>query len=147
MKQHHLTPARGARRKPRRIGRGDGSGKGSYSGRGMKGQKSRSGGGVRPNFEGGQLPMTKAMPMLRGFTNIFHQEYAEVNLEGLAGFPKGSRVTPQTLKEAGMLKNLKQPVKVLARGKLTKPLTVAAHRFSKAARGAIEAAGGTVEDL
>ena len=147
MKQHHLTPARGARRKPRRIGRGDGSGKGSYSGRGMKGQKSRSGGGVRPNFEGGQLPMTKAMPMLRGFTNIFRQEYAEVNLEGLAGFPKGSRVTPQTLKEAGMLKNLKQPVKVLARGKLTKPLTVAAHRFSKAARGAIEAAGGTVEDL
>lgn len=85
--------------------------------------------------------------MLRGFTNIFRQEYAEVNLERLAGASIGSRVTPQTLKEAGVVKNLKRPVKVLGRGKLEEPLTVAAHRFTKAARAAIEAAGGTVEEL
>ncbi len=147
MKQHQLTPSPGSHRRRRRIGRGDGSGRGSYSGRGMKGQKSRSGGGVRPNFEGGQLPMTKALPMLRGFTNIFRIEYAEVNLERLAGFPKGSRVSPQELKEAGILKNTRQPVKVLGNGKLEQPLTVAAHRFSKSARAAIEATGGTVEEL
>ena len=147
MKQHQLAPAKGAHRFRRRVGRGDGSGRGSYSGRGMKGQKARSGGGVRPNFAGGQLPLTKALPMLRGFTNIFRTEYAVVNLETLAQFPKGSRVTPETLKEARVLKNLKQPVKILGRGTLERPLTVAAHRFSKAARVAIEAVGGTVEQL
>ena len=104
-------------------------------------------GGVRVNFAGGQLPLTKALPMLKGFTNIFRIEYAVVNLETLAQFPKGSRVTPETLKEAKVLKNLKQPVKVLGRGNLERPLTVAAHRFSKAARAAIEAVGGTVEEL
>ncbi len=91
--------------------------------------------------------MTKALPMLRGFTNIFRQEYAEVNLERLAGASVESRVTPQTLKEAGVVKNLKRPIKVLGRGKLEGPLTVAAHRFTKAARAAIEAAGGTVEEM
>jgi large subunit ribosomal protein L15 len=113
----------------------------------MKGQKSRSGGGVRPNFAGGQLPLTKALPMLRGFTNIFRQEYAVVNLETLSRFPEGSRVSPETLKEARVLKNMTHPVKVLGRGNLERPLTVAAHRFSKAARAAIEAIGGTVEEL
>ena len=147
MKQHELKSNPGARRPHRRVGRGDGSGRGSYSGRGMKGQKSRSGGGVRPNFEGGQNPQTKAMPMLRGFTNIFRREYAEVNLERLAGFPTGSRVTPQELKDKGILKNTRRHIKVLGNGKLEGPLTVVAHRFSKAARAAIEAAGGSVEQL
>ena len=147
MKPHELTPPKGSHRRRRRVGRGDGSGRGSYSGRGIKGQKARSGGGVRPNFAGGQLPMTKALPKLRGFTNPFRKEYIGVNLERLQGFPEGSRVTPETLREAKILKNLKQPVKILGLGKLERPLTVAAHRFSKVARVAIEAAGGTVEDL
>ena len=147
MKQHELKSNPRSRRPHRRVGRGDGSGRGSYSGRGMKGQKSRSGGGVRPNFEGGQNPLSKAMPMLRGFTNIFRREYAEVNLERLAGFPTGSRVTPQELKDKGILKNTRRHVKVLGNGKLEGPLTVVAHRFSKAARAAIEAAGGSVEQL
>ena len=147
MKQHELKPNPRSRTRRQRIGRGDGSGRGSDSGRGMKGQKSRSGGGVRPNFEGGQLPMTKRLPMLRGFTNIFRREYAVVNLEQLARFPTGSRVTPQELKDTGILKNTRQHVKVLGNGKLEGPLTVVAHRFSKAARAAIEAAGGSVEQL
>ena len=147
MKQHELKPSPRSRTRRQRVGRGDGSGRGSYSGRGMKGQKSRSGGGVRPNFEGGQLPMTKRLPMLRGFTNIFRREYAEVNLEQLARFPTGSRVTPQELKDMGVLKNTRRHVKVLGNGKLEGALTVAAHRFSKSARAAIEATGGTVEQL
>lgn len=102
---------------------------------------------MRPNFAGGQLPITKSLPMLRGFTNIFRTEYSIVNLESLAQFPKGSRVTPETLKEARILKSLKQPVKILGNGNLQMPLTVVAHRFSKAARAAVEAAGGTVEEM
>ena len=147
MKQHDLKPNQGAHRQHRRVGRGDGSGRGNYSGRGMKGQKARSGGGVRRGFAGGQLAMMKALPMLRGFTNIFRIEYEPVNLERLSRFPEGSRVTPATLAEAGILKNEKQRVKVLGRGTLTTPLTVVAHRFSRAARSAIEAAGGSVEEL
>ena len=147
MKQHQLAPSPGSRRVSRRVGRGDGSGRGNYSGRGMKGQNSRSGGGVRPNFAGGQLPLSKALPMLRGFTNIFRIEYAEVNLEKLTTFPKGSHITPLELKEAGILKNLKHPVKILGRGILEHPVSIAAHRFSKTARAAIEAAGGTVKEL
>ena len=102
MKQHELKPKVGAHRRSRRIGRGNGSGRGNYSGRGMKGQKARSGGSLRRGFAGGQLPLMKALPMLRGFTNIFRTEYAEVNLERLTRFPQGSRVTPVTLKEAGI---------------------------------------------
>ena len=147
MKQHELKPNQGSNRTRKRVGRGDGSGRGSYSGRGMKGQKSRSGGGVRPNFEGGQLPMTKSMPMLRGFTNIFRQEYAEINLDTLSRFPIGSRIAPEDLKGKGIIKNLKQPIKILGNGKLDGPFTVIAHRFSKSARTAIEAAGGTTEQI
>ena len=147
MKQHELKPKVGAHRHSRRIGRGNGSGRGTYSGRGMKGQKARSGGSIRRGFAGGQLPMMKALPMLRGFTNIFRVEYEEVNLEQLERFRKGSKVTPAVLKEAGILKNEKKPVKILGRGTLEKPLKVAAHRFSKSARAAIESAGGSVEQL
>ena len=102
---------------------------------------------MRRGFAGGQLSVAKSLPRLRGFTNIFRMEYAEVNLERLTCFPQDSRITPATLKEAGILKSEKQRVKILGRGTLTTPLTVAAHRFSKAARVAIEAAGGSVEDL
>ncbi len=147
MREHDLKPNKGAHRRRRRVGRGDGSGRGSYSGRGMKGQKARTGGGVSRGFTGGQLRMMKALPMLRGFTNIFRTEYTEVNLERLTRFPQGSRVTPATLKEAGILKSEKQQVKILGMGTLKTPLTVVAHRFSKAARAAIEAAGGSVEEL
>ncbi len=147
MKEHELRPNRGAHRTHRRVGRGDGSGRGTYSGRGMKGQKARSGGGVNRGFSGGQLRMIKALPSLRGFTNIFRIEYTPVNLERLAQLPEGSRVTLETLKEAGIIKSEKQRVKILGQGELKTPLTVVAHKFSQAARTAIEAAGGSVEEL
>ncbi len=147
MKQHELKPPVGSRHRSRRVGRGDGSGRGTYSGRGIKGQKARTGGGVRRGFAGGQLPLMKSLPMLRGFTNIFREEYAEVNLEQLGRFPQGSTVTPEALRETGIVKKREQKVKILARGTLEVPMTVAAHRFSKAAREAIEAAGGSVEEL
>ena len=102
---------------------------------------------MRRGFTGGGLAMIKALPMLRGFTNIFRIEYAEVNLDRLSRFSEGSRVTPAELKEAGLIRSQKQPVKVLGRGELNIPLTVVAHRFSRTARTAIEAAGGTVEVL
>ena len=144
MQQHHLKPQKGARRSRKRIGRGDGSGYGSMAGRGMKGQKSRSGGGVRLGFEGGQLALIKKLPMVRGFTNIFRKEYKEVNLDWLARFPANSEITPQTLVDKGVAKNLDKPVKVLGRGEIEVPLTVEAHKFSRSAREKIEAAGGNV---
>ena len=147
MKQHELRPARDSRRPRKRIGRGDGSGYGSYSGRGMKGQKSRSGGNIRPGFEGGQLPIIKSLPRLRGFTNIFRKEFSVVNLDRLAGFPANSEVTPQILADAGIIKNLKRPVKLLGRGEVGIPLVVEAHRFSRSARRKIEAAGGSVSEI
>ena len=147
MQQHQLRPPKGAKRPRKRIGRGDGSGHGSFSGRGVKGQKSRSGGGVRASFSGGQLPIVKALPMMRGFTNIFRKEYTVVNLDRLARFPAGSEITPQTLVESGAVKNLKKPVKVLGRGELYFPLAVEAHKFSRSAREKIEAAGGSVREI
>ena len=147
MKEHDFKPAEGAHRRRRRVGRGDGSGRGTYSGRGRKGQKARSGGKSHRGFAGGQLPIMKSLPMLRGFTNIFREEYAEVNLGRLNGFPAGTKVTPALLHEAGIVRKSEQRVKVLAGGSLTVPLTVAAHRFSATARSAIEAAGGRVEEL
>lgn len=147
VKAHELKPNPGAKHDRRRVGRGDGSGMGSYSTRGIKGQKARAGGGVRRGFEGGQIPLTKGLPMLRGFTNIFRVEYTEVNLEGLLRFPQGTRVSPAEMQSAGLIKDATSRVKVLARGGLDKPLTIAAHKFSKTARAAIEAAGGTVEEL
>ena len=110
----------------------------------MKGQNSRSGGGVRLGFEGGQLPLIRRLPRVRGFTNIFREEYAEVNLGRLNGFPAGTKVTPALLHEAGIVRKRQQRVKVLAGGILTMPLNVAAHKFSRSAREKIEAAGGSV---
>ena len=128
------------------MGRGDGSGYGSYSGRGVKGQKSRSGGGVRPTFEGGQLPIVKALPSLRGFTNIFRTEYSVVNVGRLASFTADSEVTPRALLDRGILRNLKRPVKILGNGDIDVPLVVEAQKFSVSAREKIEAAGGVVRE-
>ena len=147
MKQHELAPPKGAKHKRQRVGRGDASGRGSYSTRGMKGQKARSGGGVRRGFEGGQLPLVKRMPHLRGFTNIFRIPYSVVNVELLEGFESGSAVGPNELKLTGLIRNNSKRVKILGEGDITKPLTVTAHSFSKSARSKIEQAGGHVTEL
>ncbi len=147
MQAHELRPPKGARHKRKRVGRGDGSGHGSHSGRGSKGQKSRSGGGPRLGFEGGQTPLIKRLPRRRGFTNIFRVEYAPVNLKQLERFEEGTEVTPELLREVGIIKTLRQPVKVLGGGEISKALIVRAHRFSAVAKGKIEAAGGSVEEV
>ena len=147
MQQHELRPPKGAKKSRRRVGRGDSSGFGSFAGRGMKGQKSRTGGGVRPSFEGGQLPLSKKLPMIRGFTNIFRTRYSVVNVDRLAAFPSETEVTPEVLNEVGILRNLKYPVKILGRGELNVPLVVSAHKFSNSARQQIEAAGGSVREI
>jgi large subunit ribosomal protein L15 len=147
MMEHLLTPAKGARKRRKRVGRGDSAGQGSYAGRGIKGQKSRSGGGPRPGFEGGQLPMIKALPMKRGFSNIFKTYYSLVKLDVLDQFNAGDRITPELLREQGYLRDRKKPVKILGDGQLSKSLTVAAHKFTRSAREKIEAAGGKVEEL
>jgi large subunit ribosomal protein L15 len=147
MKQNNLAPVPGSKKSRKRIGRGDGSGHGTYSGRGVKGQKSRAGFSMRPGFEGGQLPLIKRLPRKRGFTNIFRTEYSVVNAEKLNVFESGSEVTPAGLASAGLVKSLSKPVKILAVGEINHPLTVKAHKFSAAARAKIEAAGGTAEEV
>ncbi|TDT50415.1 50S ribosomal protein L15 [Fonticella tunisiensis] len=144
MRLHELRPAPGTNKEPKRVGRGTASGQGKTAGRGQKGQKARSGGGVRPGFEGGQMPLQRRLPK-RGFTNIFAKEYAEVNVELLNRFEDGTEVTPELLKEAKVVKNLLDGVKILGNGELTKKLTVKAHKFTKSAIEKIEAAGGKVE--
>ncbi|EQM53203.1 50S ribosomal protein L15 [Lactiplantibacillus plantarum EGD-AQ4] len=141
MKLHELTPSEGSRFSRRRIGRGDSSGQGKTSGRGQKGQKAR--GKVRVGFEGGQIALYRRIPK-RGFTNINRKEYAVVNLDGLNRFDDGAEVTPESLKEAGLVKK-SSAVKVLGNGKLNKKLTVKASKFSATAVAAIEAAGGKTE--
>jgi large subunit ribosomal protein L15 len=145
--QNNIAPAPGSRRAAKRVGRGLGSGHGTYSGRGSKGQKSRAGYKMRPGFEGGQLPLIKKLPRKRGFTNIFRTEYSTVSVGALKSFEAGAEVTPDALVAAGLVKNLKRPVKVLADGELDRAVTVRAHRFSAAARAKIEAAGGTAEEV
>ena len=145
MEQHNLKPPVGAKKKRKRVGRGDGSGHGTYSGRGLKGQKSRAGGGVRLGFEGGQLPLIKRLPSVRGFTNIFKTEYSIVNIKKLVVFDANTEVTPEVLLDAGIIKSLKHRVKVLGDGEIDRPLTVKAHKFTTVAGNKIEAAGGKVE--
>jgi len=147
VRQDELSPAPGSRRAAKRVGRGDGSGHGTYSGRGSKGQKSRSGYRMRPGFEGGQLPLIKRLPRKRGFVNIFRTEYSIVKLGTLNMFESGSEVTPEKLVAAGIVKSLKQPVKILADGELNHPLVVRANKFSAAAKAKIEAAGGKAEEV
>jgi large subunit ribosomal protein L15 len=144
MKLHELKPAKGSRHERNRVGRGIGSGNGKTSGRGQKGQKARSGGGVRPGFEGGQNPLHKRLPK-RGFTNPTRKEYALVNLEKLARFEDGTEVTPELLLETGVVSNLKDGVKVLGNGTVDVKLTVKATKFSASAKEAIESAGGNTE--
>jgi len=144
MKLHELKPAEGAVKTPLRKGRGVGSGLGKTSGRGHKGQKARSGGGTRPGFEGGQMPLSRRLPK-RGFTNPFSKEYSLVNLKDLNRFEEGTVVTPELLKEEGLVKKLNDGVKILGEGELAKKLTVKAHKFSKSAKEKIEALGGKAE--
>jgi large subunit ribosomal protein L15 len=145
--QHELRPPAGARHRPKRVGRGNASGHGTYSGRGLKGQKARAGGGVRHSFEGGQLPLVRRMARKRGFTNPFRVEYETVNLSRLGRLPAGSEVTPEALVAAGIIKDARRPLKVLGDGALKRPLTVRADKFSASARQKIEAAGGKAEEL
>ncbi|MFH1559895.1 MAG: 50S ribosomal protein L15 [Chloroflexota bacterium] len=147
MRLDQLRAPKGARRPRKRVGRGNGS-QGTYSGRGVKGQKARAGGGVRPSFEGGQQPLVKRLPTQRGFTNIFKQYYATVNLDVLAArFPQESQVTPLAMKEARLIRGLNLPIKVLGRGELDRALTVTAHKFSTEAKRKIEAAGGKAVEI
>jgi large subunit ribosomal protein L15 len=129
------------------VGRGNASGYGTYAGRGLKGQKSRSGAKTRPGFEGGQLPLIKRLPRKRGFVNIFRKEYSVVNLDKLNIFEEGSEVTPEKLHAAGLVKTLKFPVKILANGEVSRAVTVKANGFSAAAKTKIEAAGGKAEEV
>ncbi|MCQ2436834.1 MAG: 50S ribosomal protein L15 [Clostridia bacterium] len=139
-----LKPAVGPTTAPKRLGRGTGSGLGKTSGKGHKGAKARSGGGKRPGFEGGQMPLTMRLPK-RGFTNKFRKEFVAVNVETLDCFEAGTTVTPVELIEAGIIKNILDGVKILGDGEITKALTVKANKFSASAKEKIEAAGGKVE--
>jgi large subunit ribosomal protein L15 len=149
MKLHDLQPAPGSKKRKKRVGRGMASGKGKTSGRGMKGQNARSGGGKGPYFEGGQLPLVRRLPFRRGFTNIHRIEYKPVNLDRLEERFGGSteEITPEVLIEAGIIKRSDKAVAILGNGELSSAFTVKAHRFSKSAKEKIEAAGGTVEVL
>ena len=145
MMQHLLRPNKKARRQRKRKGRGDGSGRGTYSGKGLKGQKSRSGKGPRPGFEGGQLPLIKRLPERRGFTNIFKKHYALVKIGDLQALEVEGQITPEVMLELKLIKNLKLPVKVLGNGELSRNVNVLAHKFTGAARQKIENAGGVAE--
>ena len=146
MQAHTIRPTR-PKKDRKRVGRGNGSGNGTYSGRGMKGQKSRSGGGVRPGFEGGQNPQIQGLPKLRGFHNRFRVEYQVVNVERLGALPEGlSEVSADVLADLGVIRHAKQPLKVLGDGALSRPLQVRASKFSSSAKAKIEAAGGTVQE-
>ncbi|MFV0400389.1 MAG: 50S ribosomal protein L15 [Oscillospiraceae bacterium] len=145
MKLHELSPAPGSTKAAFRVGRGPGSGNGKTSGRGQKGQKSRSGGGVRPGFEGGQMPLQRRVPK-RGFNNIFATQYAYVNVRDLEKkFDNGAVVDAEALKTAGLIKKALDGVKILGQGELTKKLTVNAKAFSESAKQKIEQAGGKAE--
>ncbi|GGH40044.1 50S ribosomal protein L15 [Paenibacillus segetis] len=144
MKLHELSPAPGSRKERKRVGRGTGSGTGKTSGRGHKGQNSRSGGGVRPGFEGGQNPLYRRLPK-RGFVNPTRKEYAIVNIEELNNFAADTEVTPELLAEQGIVKNAKSGIKILGNGEVTVKLTVKANKFSQSAVDKIQAAGGKTE--
>jgi large subunit ribosomal protein L15 len=144
MALNNLRPAKGSVRQRKRVGRGIGSGLGKTSGRGEKGQKSRSGYSRKVGFEGGQMPLHRRVPK-RGFTNPFRKEYAEVNLGRLESFEAGTIVTPEVLREHGLVKSFRDGIKILGKGTLSKALTVRAHKFSASAQEAIGKAGGKAE--
>ncbi|QAT42072.1 50S ribosomal protein L15 [Aminipila luticellarii] len=144
MKLHELRAAEGSTKNRKRRGRGTATGQGKTGGRGMNGQKSRSGGGVRLGFEGGQMPLYRRIPK-RGFTNIWRTEYTILNVDDLNRFEAGTVITPELLEETGMVKQVKDGIKILGEGTLEKGVTVKAHKFSKTAIEKIESAGGKAE--
>jgi large subunit ribosomal protein L15 len=144
MKLHELAPADGSKKNKKRVGRGNGSGSGKTAGRGNKGQNSRSGGGVRPGFEGGQMPIHRRLPK-RGFTNIFKKNVAIINIRDLERFESGSVVDETLLIQKGLIKGKRDSVKLLGKGDILHPLVIKVNNVSNGAREKIEAAGGTVE--
>jgi large subunit ribosomal protein L15 len=147
VRQNDLSPVPGSVHKKKRIGRGNASGHGTYSGRGLKGQASRSGPDIRIGFEGGQIPLVRALSRKRGFTNRFRVEYEPINVGQLASLPAGEPITPASLRTLGVVKSARMPVKILGDGEITTAITVTADKFSKSAKAKIEAAGGTVVEL
>jgi large subunit ribosomal protein L15 len=147
MLAHELRPPKGSKRARKRVGRGNATGHGTYSGRGVKGQKSRAGHKPKLGFEGGQTRLIKRLPRRRGFRNPFRVEYSPVNLRDLERFEAGTEVTPELLKESGVLRTLRLPVKLLAAGEITKALTVKVHKFSATAKEKIQAAGGDAQEI
>lgn len=144
MKLHELRAPEGSTKNPKRKGRGTATGQGKTAGRGMNGQNSRSGGGTRPGFEGGQMPLYRRVPK-RGFTNIWKKEWEIINVEDLNAFENGTLVTPELMIEAGLAKKVVDGIKILGNGELEKSVTVKAHKFSKTAIEKIESAGGKAE--
>ncbi len=144
MRLDELKPSAGSTFKVKRVGRGIGSGNGKTAGKGHKGQNARSGGGVRPGFEGGQMPLYRRLPK-RGFNNIFAKKYVTINVEVLDRFEDGQEVTPELLKEVGVISKVADGVKFLGRGEVTKKLTVKAAKFTESAKEKIEKAGGKAE--
>ena len=144
MKLNELSPAKGSQKASKRLGRGVGSGTGKTAGRGTKGYNSRSGGGVRPGYEGGQMPIHRRLPK-RGFTNIFKKDIVVINIRDLARFQSGSVVDEATLAQAGLIKSQRDGVKLLGQGEIAYPLNVKVNYFSKSAKAKIEAAGGSIE--
>lgn len=147
MRIDELQSPVGARHARKRVGRGHGSGHVKTAGRGTKGQKSRAGAKMNPGFEGGQLPLVHRLPYKRGFTNIFRVEYSVVNLSDLADFDVNTKVTPEVLVDAGLVRSLRTPIKVLGDGEIGLALHITAHKYSASARSKIEAAGGTAEEI
>jgi large subunit ribosomal protein L15 len=147
LRQNNIAPAPGSKKDRKRVGRGTGSGHGTYSGRGCKGQKARTGNNkVRPGFEGGQLPLIKRLPRKRGFTNIFRIEYSVVNVGELNAFESGAEVTLEMMLATGLVKSAVMPVKILGDGDIDRPLTIKAQKFSASAKAKIEKAGGKAEE-
>ena len=144
MKIHELSPAEGSRKKGKRVGRGPGSGHGKTSCRGHKGQKSRSGGGPRPGFEGGQMPLHRRLPK-RGFNNIFKKYYSIINIKDLNRFAPNSNVDSEALRKAGLVRKEGDSIKLLGNGEISHPVVIQVHKVSKAAKEKIEASGGKVE--
>ena len=146
MKIHELKPTVGSRKSQKRVGRGNGSGLGKTSARGQKGQNSRAGGGVRPGFEGGQMPIMRRIPK-RGFKNNFAKRYTAINVYDLTVFEEGTEITAEFLKEIGFIKKINDGLKILGDGELNTKLTVKAAKFTESAKEKILAAGGTVEEI
>jgi large subunit ribosomal protein L15 len=143
---HNLKPGKGRVKGKKRLGRGPGSGLGKTAGKGHKGQLARKGGKVAPGFEGGQMPLYRRLPK-RGFTNLFAQKYNPINLDTLNRFENGTKVTPELLKQAGLLRIADAPIKLLGRGALEKKLSIQVHKASKTAKDAVAKSGGTLEEI